>query len=62
MSGAAPDMVFVLPFPPCGIIWGGGMLPEADVMVVERPGGGAEPKILEKAASRWGWLLFDGGP
>lgn len=24
-----------------------------DVMVCDRPGGGAAPKMLEKAASRW---------
>lgn len=28
-------------------------------MVCERPGGGAAPKMFEKAASRW---LFDEGP
>lgn len=59
ISGAAPDIVFVLP-PPCGIICGGGILPDEDVIVAVRPAGGAAPKMLEKAASRCG--LLDDGP
>jgi hypothetical protein len=40
-------MVWVRP----GCINSGGWTDE--VMVCERPGGGAAPKMLEKAASRW---------
>jgi len=32
------------------IIWGGAT---EEVMVCDRPGGGAAPKMFEKAASRW---------
>jgi hypothetical protein len=41
------DMVCVRP---SDIIEGGGT---DDVIVCDRPGGGAAPKMLEKAASRW---------
>jgi hypothetical protein len=41
------DMVWVRPS-----IMGGGM-PDDEVMVCDLPGGGAAPKMLEKAASRW---------
>ena len=34
----------------CCIIWGGRT---EEVIVWDRPGGGAAPKMLEKAASRW---------
>lgn len=36
----------------CCIARAGGISPEEDVIVCERPDGGA-PKMLEKAASRW---------
>lgn len=44
----------------CVLPGGGIMLGDwlDEVMVWERPGGGAAPKMLEKAASRW---LFDDG-
>ena len=47
MPEVADDMVWVRP---CCIISAGWML---EVMVCDRPGGGAAPKMLEKAASRW---------
>lgn len=47
MAEYVEDMVCVLPSG--GIIWGGGTF---EVMVCDRPGGAA-PKMLEKAASRW---------
>lgn len=47
------DIVWVLPSC-CGAAIGD----DVEVMVAVRPGGGAEPKMLEKAASRW--LLEDG--
>jgi hypothetical protein len=51
------DMVCVRPS--CAVIGGEDMPPlEVEDMVVDRPGGGADPKMLEKAASRW---LFGGG-
>lgn len=50
-----PDMVedIVEVLPSCCMGRDEGMSPEEDVMVCERPGGGAAPKMLEKAASRW---------
>lgn len=52
MGGMADDddMVWVLPW--CGMGGIGGGMGEDEVMVWERPGGGAEPKMSEKAASR----------
>ena len=50
------DIVCVLP---SGGIMGGGAMEDVIVCerpppgVCDRPGGGAEPKMLEKAASRW---------
>lgn len=47
MLEVVEDMVFVRP---SDIIEGGDM---EEFMVCDRPGGGAAPKMLEKAASRW---------
>lgn len=46
MPEAVEDMVCVL----SGSMGGPG---DDDVIVCDRPGGGAAPKILEYAASRW---------
>lgn len=54
MSGGMPPVLepIVRVLPSEGIIGGGAMSPEDEVIVWERPGGGAAPKMLEKAASR----------
>lgn len=51
MSDMVEDMVDVLLS--CCKGRGEGVSPDEDVIVWERPGGGAAPKILENAASRW---------
>jgi hypothetical protein len=57
MPDMLEDMVAVRPS--CGIERAACISAEDEVIVCERPGGGAAPKMLEKAASRW---LFWGWP